>query len=238
MDNTTPWSLLRAANAEQQQQGLRLIQEAHALNPDASHIMELGVALLWLGQYASAWDHFQEALKEYPIKGDAFYGMAGVAKWCLGEPGEAISQWHAGLKAKYARANGLGVIMPLLLFFASVVRPGLLAKSSVEQLILEKITDPRIKTWPGPIAKLASALVTEDDFQKQCKGESDRDTANRLWLTEFYRNVLRHDPQKHLGFKQAMSRLTDTSQPEWSDEDDFLTRIWCEEFFLARHEAT
>ncbi len=108
MENTTPWTLLRAGENEQRR-GLLQIQAAHARERSGSTIRELGVAYLWLYQHQQAWEHFREAIEKFPQKGDAFYGMAGVAKWCLGKANEAVSEWRAGLDAKYARASGLGI---------------------------------------------------------------------------------------------------------------------------------
>lgn len=121
MGNKNPWTLLRAGKAEQEL-GLRLVHQAYTDRPTPSRGMELGIALLWLRKYASAWEHFCSLIDADPQRcGDADYGMAGVAKWCLGETEQSIVYWRAGLKAKYARTAGLGVTMPLLLFFASVV---------------------------------------------------------------------------------------------------------------------
>ncbi len=237
MESTNPWALLRAGKAEQEQ-GLRLVQHAYAREPDASHSMELGVALLWLGHNAEAWEHFRSIIDKAPNSGDNDYGMAGVAKWCLGEPGEAASQWRAGLKAKYARASGLGVRMPLLLFFASVVRPDISGEVLAKKLMLEKTKDRRIKTWPGPIAKLVLGQIDEREFQNHCRGANRQDTRDRQWLAEFYRSLIRYNRGEPSLFKEAMRKLTDTSQPEWSNDAVLLGRIWGEEFFLARHEAT
>lgn len=44
------------------------------------HHMTLGVALLWLGRYAEAWEHFHSVIEKAPRVGDSYYGMAGVAK--------------------------------------------------------------------------------------------------------------------------------------------------------------
>lgn len=236
MENTNPWSLLRGT-ASEQEQGLRIVRQWHAQDPSESHIMELGVAYLWLRRYQSAWEHFHGVIQANPRSGDSDYGMAGVAKWCLGEPNEAVTLWRAGLKAKYARANGLGVRMPMLLFFASVVRPDTCERSSAEQLLLKKTKDIRIKTWPGPIAKMLLGQNNENDLQIQCKGNNDSDTRNRHWLVDFYKIVLQHNQSNISVLKEAMRKLTDTSLPEWSDENIFLTRFWSEEFFLARYEA-
>ena len=237
MATKTPWTLLRGGTAEQQQ-GLQQLQRTHARARNGSTIMELGVAHLWLYQYQQAWEHFSETIKEFRMRGDAFYGMAGVAKWCLEEPSEAVSQWRAGLGANYARASGLGIRMPLLLFFASVLRPEISDRAVAKELMLEKVKDPRITTWPGPIAQLVLGQISDGDLQDQCRGNSQQDTrGGQRWLAEFYRSLIGPEQWTLSVFKEFARQLTDTHQPEWRDEDFLLSRIWNEEFFLARHAA-
>src|SRR5213595_3977298 len=99
MKTDVRWDLIRAGKTEE---GLRLLKNAYGSKPDASHIMELGAAYLWLREYREAWEHFKKAIDTYPRSNSAFFGMAGVAKWCLNDPEEAVKQWRAGLQAEYA----------------------------------------------------------------------------------------------------------------------------------------
>jgi hypothetical protein len=235
MEKATPWTLLRAGE-EEQQEGLQQIQSAYILERTPSRIKELGVAYLWLYRYQQAWDHFHKAIKEHHSTSSAFYGMAGLAKWCLGEPSEAISQWRSGLGAQYADTAGLGVKMRLLLFFASVVRPELLDNGSVRKLLLEVTTDRRIRYWPGPIAQYILGEINENEFQALCQVTNEPQTRNRQWVGEFYRG-LRLGQSAHSIFKESMRKLSDTDQPARWDEGTLVDRIWLEEYFLARHEA-
>ena len=144
MEYVSPWPLLRGGRDEQEQ-GFRLVQQFYAEDPlFGSAIMTLGVALLWLERYTEAWEHFHAVIETAPRVGDVYYGMAGVAKWCLGRPDEAVSEWRAGLKAKYARASGLNVSSPLLLFFAAVREPRVFDRKSAEKLLLKTTKDIRI----------------------------------------------------------------------------------------------
>ena len=251
MERINPWPLLRGEKAEQVR-GLQQLQEAHAHYDNGSTIMELGVAYLWLHQYERAWEHFHNAIETFHIKGDAFYGMAGVAKWCLGKPDEAVAEWRGGLTAAYARASGLAVQMPLLLFFAAIREPGISDRTSAEQLLRELTTDRRIRNWPGPLARLILDDIGETEFHDHCLGirpgdtgknpfarHSQQEISNCLWLADFYRNVLALKQSSSLSdVRRAMRKLSDTSQQEWQDENHvFTVRIWCEEFFLARYEA-
>jgi len=199
--------------------------------------MQLGVALLWLGRYGSAWEHFRSTIIANSRAGDNDYGMAGVAKWCIGEPSEAVSEWRSGLGAGYARAAGLGIRMPLLLFFAAVLKPSIVDRDEVTKLLLERLADPRIRTWPGPIAKLVVGKIGKEDLEEICYYSSRGDARDRLWLSQFYIKLLSYNQSRVSDFKKSMRSLADTDEPEPLNEDSFLTRIWSEEFFLARHEG-
>jgi len=230
MQNTTDiWTSL----LEGKQEALQQLQRTYASKPNGSNTMGLGIAYLWLYQYEQAWEHFHKTITEDSMKGDAFFGMAGVAKWCLGETQQAVSQWRAGLRAKYARASGLGVRMPLLLFFASVVKQPSFKKEMAESLLMEKVKDRRIKNWPGPIALLVLRQINEDEFQSLCRGDSEEDTLVRQWLAEFYRCLIQFEESKLPVLRASMRKLADTNQPK----NILLNRIWNEEYFLARHEA-
>ena len=164
-----------------------------------------------------------------------FFGMAGVAKWCLGEPKEAVSIWRAGLKPKYSNSRELG--LPLLLFFASVLEPETFDKNLAEQLLVEK-KKYRLEDWPVPLAKLLRGQLSEDEFKIHLKGVNDRDTRSRLCQTNFYATVLQLSHSKNISaFREAMRKSTDTSQSEWLVEEYFVSRLWHAEFFLARHEG-
>jgi hypothetical protein len=239
MDSRSVWPLLRAGKADQEQ-GLELCRRAYARDPSASHIMQLGIALLWLKQYAQAWEHFstitrRQAPKWTSNKSESFYGMAGVAKWCLGERHEAIAEWVPGLKADYGSAGGVKI--PLLLFFASVISPELYNGKTVKELMLEKAKDVRIKAWPGPIVRWILGQVNGGEFLMLCQGRDKCDLRDNLWQAEFYRSLMRFERSKISNFRESMNKLTDLQQPEWQDQDAFLSRIWKEEYFLARHEA-
>jgi hypothetical protein len=251
MEYISPWPLLRGGTGERKE-GLRLVQQAYADEPSPSHAREFGIGLVWLGKYAEAWAHFRSVIETSKTTGDGDYGMAGVAKWCLDKPDEAVLEWRAGLKTKYARASGLGVRMPLLLFFAAVRQPKIFDRKLAEKLLREATLDVRIRNWPGPIARLVLDQISEAEFQNHCLGIKPGDTgknpfarhkqyetSNCLWLADFYRSILTLVQRTSLSeFKRSMRKLSDTSDQEWQDEKNvFTVRIWCEEFFLARYEA-
>lgn len=203
--------------------------------------MQLGIAHLWLKQYAQAWEHFSTTIERKAPRGtsnkrDSFYGMAGVAKWCLGERREAIAEWVLGLKAERVRASGAN--MPLLLFFASVVSPELYDNAAARKLMLEKTNEVIIQAWPGPIVQWILGQINGGEFLKHCQGRDKRDLRDNLWQAEFYRSLMRFERSRISNFRETMQKLTNMQQPEWQEEDAFLSRIWKEEYFLARYEAT
>lgn len=234
MGNTSRWTLLQGSQREREA-GLQQIQKIYSDEPTPSHAMELGISLLWLQYYPEAFNHFRSRIEREKISGDMDFGMAGVAKWCQSRPNEAISQWIAGLKAKYARANGLNVRMPLLLFFAATKEPKLIDKAIIMQALKRAVVDPRVKVWPAPIAKLLLDQISLNEFEGYCRGRSETDTKMRHWLYEFYKAVINFEQERSHDFMKLMAALASTAGR--INEDFFLTQIWNEEFFLARFEG-
>lgn len=128
--------------------------------------------------------------------------------------------------------------MPLLLFFASVVSPELYDNASAKKLMLEKTKGVLIQAWPGPMLQWILGQIKDGEFLKHCQGRDKRDLRENLWEAEFYRSLMRFEQSKISDFRESMHKLTDIQQLEWQDEDVFLSRIWGEEYFLARCEAS
>jgi hypothetical protein len=230
----SPWDHIRYGDAEK---GLALLKEAYIRDPSASETMELGVAYLWVGSYQVAAEHFQRANQTHSHTMDVFYGMAGAAKWCLNDFSAAVELWHTGLGAQYADFAG-GVHLPLLLWVTSVLKPKVFPRTKAENLLKQKVKDTRIKSWPGPIARFILGLIDEATMAAVCV-ERERETLDRKWLTQFYRGLIAFNQgnMRPGELKERMRRTADASLPEWSNEQNFLTLPWSEEFFIARHEA-
>jgi hypothetical protein len=227
------WALLRAGQTEE---GLAQFRRACDLQATPSHVMELGVAYLWSEQYETASDHFHWAVKKYPNSISEFYGMAGAASWCLGQFSEAAGDWSDGLSAQYTDTDGLGVRLPLLLLTASVLRPNVFGRDSAVDLLMQKVEDPRIGSWPGPLVMRVLEHISEPELLNYCDLD-ETEACQRRWLADFYGAVIRQGTISEPDFKQELLRLTDVSRPEWQDMDFFLACMWSEEFFLARFEA-
>src|SRR5947209_1450522 len=139
-----PWKLLRAGRDEG---ALDALRDAFTREETPSHITELGIAHLWVRDYTTASAHFGGVISKYPKHAAIFYGMAGVAQWCLNDRRTAVAQWRAGLHCDFADGAG-GITIPLLLFFASVVAPKACSRAEAEDLLIERANDPRVRVWP------------------------------------------------------------------------------------------
>jgi len=215
------------------------IEQWYKEEAGTSEAMELGACYLWLKDYSAAWHHFSEFNATYPQFASTTYAMAGVAQWCLNTPHEAVRQWHEGLQCGYADAAG-GAQLPLLLFFASIVEPEIFPRTEAERLLAERADDPRAHYWPGPLTAFILRRISEEELRAQCYDERyDDETTLRHWMTDFYCGVLALADGNREQFQHAMQK---TGAMSWEDfdasEDLFLSKLWSEEFFLARHEAS
>jgi hypothetical protein len=250
MNTQNPWNSLRQGNAEP---GLSILRQRYEHDPDASHTIELGVANLWLRDYLEAEQLFQTAIKTHPAPGDIFYGMAGAARWCLDECGGAVKYWQNGLGAPYAGAAGLGVRLPLLLLVASILNPLVFPRRRAEEILLKKSKDRRAARWPGSLVRFALGQESNVDRvldfrpwptsaleEVETKKREDADRKNREWLTKFYSRLLEFNSGKisRAQFREFTRGATETSQADCSNEHYFLSLMWSEEFFIARHEAS
>ena len=73
MSKINPWTSLRQKDVEP---GLGLIRRNYEHDPTPSHIMELGVAFLWLADYKAAAEHFEQAIKKDRFTSSIYFGMA------------------------------------------------------------------------------------------------------------------------------------------------------------------
>jgi hypothetical protein len=230
-----PWHQLRGGKLKA---GLNQLHTNYVEDPSASSIMELGVAYLWICEYDTAWELFSKSIEEYPKSISDFYGMAGIAKWCLNDVWASIHHWIDGLGSQFADTNGLGMHLPLLLFVASVMHPGSHDTYSAVNLLRQKTKDRRVGDWPGPIAQWVLGEIGDPELRAQCVDEDIVEMHDKEWLSEFYRAVRTYDPAKRRTFNLTMRKLSDTTQTVWADDDFFLARMRSEEFFIARHEAS
>jgi hypothetical protein len=215
---------------------LRLLREELASGSSMARINGLGLAYLWTGDYSAAWKHFNAENEKQPKYSASYYAMAGVAKWCLGEHQEAVTQWTNGRNCTYTDAAG-GVGLPLLLYTAAVLDSGAFALIEAEKLLSQCVNRSRAKNWPGPVAKYILRQIDESALQQSSLGVNMLDRVDRQWRADFYRGVLERAAGNMSRFTDSMRKATATSPRDArAGIDEFLGRIWHPEFFIARDE--
>lgn len=217
-------------------EALRYLEDAYARDPSASEMMELGVAYLWVGSYGAASDHFITAVKEQPVVGDAFYAMAGAAAWCLGNPREAIARWTNGLSCGYTDWAG-GVTLPLLLFFASVVRSGVFSQREAKEILSRRLSSPLAETWPAGLAEFVLGRINLLEVRRKYECLSEGDELVCEWWTQFYVGVLAFAHGNLPQYVERMQAAAKTCDDDFdSSKGQFLGKLWHAEFFIARYE--
>jgi len=234
MAATDYWSRLRGEGAEA---ALHEMVQEYGDRNDPSPVMALGVAYLWRGHYKRAFEHFDDAIKTSRTSKSVFFGMAGVAKWCVDDPKEAVGQWRAGLRAQYADGAG-GIRLPMLLFTAAVVTPSAFSQAEAAFLLNEKVHDARARNWPGPLGKFLLGQIDQEGLLEHLTGVHQNDTALRHWLSDFYKGVVGFSCGEVSVFNGAMRKAVEVAVNESNDQRFFTGCIWHEEFFIARHEVS
>jgi len=199
-----------------------------------SHVMELGVAYLWLRNYSAAWSHFRSAIGRYPAGVAPLYEMAGVASWCLNEHADAVAQWQSGLDCGYADGAG-GVKLPMLLFSTSILSPEALPYNEAAEILRCRTESRRITNWPGPIVNYLLGMSAED-LRRECIHNSEEVTRINRWQTGFYIGVMRKKEGDLPGFEKGIRDTSTVSNEDFDiNRRDYLTKLWNGELFIARH---
>jgi tetratricopeptide (TPR) repeat protein len=238
MENSCYW--MQRGNG---QKALALSQERHSREHSPSSHLELGVALLWMDDYASAAQHFAQRIQEEPkMRSEGDYLYLGTAQWCVGEYAAAAKTWQAGIKAPYA-IGGVCTHSPLMLIVASILSPGLFDRAQAEEMLATKVRDPRAAYWPGTLAQYVAGLIEDAALEASWVGNISRYEQgvlpDRKWLTTFYKALLElgRDGANKVDFRQFLQTMVEPSQFEpWSTMEFYeLTRH--QEFYIARHET-
>jgi hypothetical protein len=201
--------------------------------------MEFGIAHLWLGNYQTAWEHFDRANRDHPKSMSGFYAKAGVAKWCLDESEEAVNQWRIGLECGYADLGR--VHLPLLLFIASVIKPQVFSRTEAEAILTARLNDLDVNSWPATLVGFVLGRI--DEQQLRTLGPRYYNwipgwPAQFHWLADFYVGIVDYSHGNAVGFNKAMRKAALISWDEYEPRGGlFLSKLWAEEFFIARHEA-
>ena len=238
MTEISPWILLRAGNRDE---GLRRLREDFVEKQSASNTMRLGVAYLWMGDFEAAFAHFDAVNQRKPYHTDAFYGMAGVAKWCLNVKEEAVALWKAGLKCAYADAAG-GVRLPLLLCVASVLSPKSFPRTEAEKLLRARTGGGRI--WPGPLGNYVLGHLDEAGLIGRCVNRDGSEYFLGRWQADFYFGLRAYDRGDVTRFQELMRKVVVIDDDDFDMENHrarFVRKFWHAEFFIATdlaHEAS
>ncbi len=231
------WALIRRGDVDE---GLALMQENFKATPNPSTLMTLGLGYLWAEKYESAWSHFQDWMHRYRVTADAYFALAGVARWCLDNTTAASESWKLGLAAQYIDMAG-GIRSSLLLWVASILRPNDTLRREAAQLLGEKVKDPKVRHWPGALAQFVLNQIDESQLEERSKERLSQETPpGQKWQVAFYKLVLELEREglNKGDFEGAMRGLVDTSGPAWSEEQDLLQLVRNPEFYIARHEAS
>jgi hypothetical protein len=132
-------------------------------------------------------------MQTHPHSIAAFFGMAGVAKWCADEPNAGVGIWESGLDAQFADGAG-GVDLPLFLLVASILRPSVFSRSEATRILEKRVKDPRVKNWPGALAQFVLNLIDERALEERSIHGRDRKAPPSVkWRIAFYKPVLELD---------------------------------------------
>ncbi len=225
---------------------MALLRERHMRKPTPGTSIALGAALMWVGEYVAAREHFQASLekaKRLRMSSEEEYALLGTTEWCMNNYVAAIGYWQAGRTAPYA-ILGVCIHSPMLLFIASILRPELpLNASAILDELREKLADPRTTMWPGTLGRFVAGLTSIEAVQSSWTGTREQNEKGMFlhcrWETDFYGELMHlHEGRIELpGFKEAMVNLADpTSCATW-EEDAFVQLLRFPEFYIARHES-
>lgn len=242
-DTHNPWRLLQANQGDE---AVALLREQFKRQPTPGYSLSLGAALMWVGDYGRAHEHFQASLhtaKQRRMGSELDYAFLGAAEWCTDNDSAAIRCWLAGRTAPYA-VVGVCLQTPMLLLTGSILRPELpLNANAILSELKEKLKDPRTNTWPGTLGQFVAGLKSIEAVQSSWIGTREQNEKGILptcrWITDFYRNLLdlregQISPQQ---FKEAAATLASPTCRASSDEDEFVRLVRCPEFYIARHES-
>ena len=202
------------------QKALRLSQERDAREHSPSSHIELGVVLLWMGDYASAAQHFRQRIQEEPkMRSEGDYLCLGTAQWCVDEYASSVKCWQDGIKAPYA-IGGVCTHAPLMLILASILRPGSFDRTQAEKMLTAKAKDPRAQYWPGTLAQYVTGLIDDAVLETSWIGNTSRYERgvlpDRKWLTAFYKALLQlgRGSMNKSDFRRLLQTIVEPSQFE------------------------
>jgi tetratricopeptide (TPR) repeat protein len=138
------------------------------------------IALMNLKRYEEVITSCQKIIELTNGNTDSEFIYLGMAKWVLNDIESAIDYWRKGLNAYYTDAAG-GIIIPALLYFASVKLKDKTVKKEASRLLKKRWKSRFSVNWPGAVAGF---LLNELDDRKFIESVSSEPTLQRRQLCQ------------------------------------------------------
>jgi hypothetical protein len=216
------WALLESG---QYTEAIEKLEQEFAADKDPLTGANLGLACLLAGNPARAVAVLDGMLDDRSVT-TAEYAMAGIARWLLGRKKEAVVVWKKGIGCQYTDAAG-GMELPLLLYFAAVSEPGLLALPKARLTVSTATKHPWAECWPGPLGAYVLEDLSETEVRRAAVFSNRDITRCQTAQVEFYVGVKALESGDRHAFKGQMQVCADI--PNWYLEN---------EYHLARFEAS
>jgi len=245
-DAYRPWKLLQRGDVAD---ALAIFRDQYASRRGPGRTGGLGEALLWIGDYSAAAEHFRDAIARdashqgFNASNEEDFAFLGVAEWCLRDDAIAIKTWESGIKAIYS-IGGSRTHCSLLLLLAAVLRPSLYRRERAEKVLFKRLNSRTGTGWPGTVARYAAGLIEATALEISWPVTPPLNFRllgpSAEWTRDFYK-AMRDFAGGGITLddaRQAWRNLSEPSQYESGEVKDFYDIISIPEFFIARHEST
>jgi tetratricopeptide (TPR) repeat protein len=112
---------------------------------------DFGVALLCMGQFRRAEQHFLKLQKSALATVSDHFIYGGLGSWFAGRSDDAIAMWKRGLKAQYSSFQGFDV--PFVLWYAALRRPETLSLDEVRDIIVQRLKRLSMQSYAWHVAR-------------------------------------------------------------------------------------
>jgi tetratricopeptide (TPR) repeat protein len=175
----------------------------------------LGKALLCLGRYDEAYEHFTKLSKTSMYRVTLHFIGAGVARWFDRKKDDAFKVWTRGLKAGYGVFKGLDI--RLILYYAAVSARREDELKKAEEEMHKRQT--RYKPYTGVIGQICEFLLGEisesDLYETPSEDSSDGIlTRDELQYIDFYVGVAALRQANRRKFLRQMRKVSESGDPE------------------------
>ena len=245
-DRYEPWKLLQRGDFTK---ALAIFQDRYSSTRGPGRKRGLGEALMWAGDYSASANHFRDAIAKdarhqgFNASNEEDFAFLGAAEWCSGDYDAAMKAWDAGIKA-IGSISGSRTHCPLLLLFASILRPHLYRRERAEKILFKRLNGRYGKGWPASEARFAAGQIDEKALEASWPATPPLNVRllgpEAEWKRDFYKVVrnLAAGTTTLNDARQTWSSLSERSRYESGDVKDFYSIVSIPEFFIARHEFT